>query len=83
MSEMNEMNGMNGAPIQAGGRRRGGKHRGSRTSHRRSGKNRSAKGGFVQNVALAVQQAMVPLMLYYGVIKTKKNRSKKGGDDVA
>jgi len=66
---------------QAGGRRRRGKPSGGKD--RRGNGGRHSKGGFVQNVALAVREAMVPLMLYYGVIKTKKNRSKKGGDDVA
>ena len=80
---------------QAGGRRSRGGRRGGRGSRdRRSGGSRkvgsrkggrrSHRGGFMAGLGAMLKDAIVPLGLtYYAVSKTRKNRSKRGGDDIA
>jgi len=74
-SVMNDNDESQSVPL-TGGRR-------SRGSRRSGGKKRGHSGGFLTAVGSVLKDAIVPFMLLYGVNKTRKNRSKKGGDDIA
>lgn len=74
---------------QMGGRRSRGRRssrvkrsRVSRKSRgtRKSGGRRSRRGGFVAGIGSALSEAFVPFTLLYGLNRSKRNRSKRGGD---
>lgn len=82
-------------PSQSGGRRRGGRRRGGRRSSRSSdggsrkggrskGGRRSRKGGFIAELGSMLHEALVPIGLsLYTIKKSRRNRVKRGGDDIA
>jgi len=71
-----------GSRRSSGGRRSGGSRRSS-GGRRSGGKKRGHSGGFLTAVGSVLKDAIVPFMLLYGVNKTRKSRSKRGGDDIA
>ena len=83
---------MNGSPVSQASGMSGGRRSRSRRSRSRKGTGKSDRkggraraGGFLQTLPLILKDAIVPFSLLYGLkrMKTKKNRVKNGGDDIA